>query len=301
MIKSLPEPITRHSGAKIDLDGVSSHLVQAGDQQFIFMKFDHDVDVPEHSHEAQWGIVLNGEVELSIEGKPRVLRKGDTYFIEKDQLHSARIKKGYQDLTLFDHANRYEPESNAAQKSQSVDKLTTDRTVLRKMTVEDAVPLLALVERNRKTLLKHFGRHYKDMLTTDQVRHFIVANEVKWNERTELNFGIWRYDSLVGVMMIKNCDWWHCKCELAYYLDEELHGKGIMTEVMKRTISFCFEELKMEKLNLRTALDNYASQKVATRNGFEFEGVRKKDFKRVSGEIVDTNNYGITKEAYESH
>ncbi len=102
-----PEIITKHPHADIPIDGVTSHLVQAGHQQFIFMQFDNDVEVPEHFHAAQWGIVLEGEMELNIGGQKRNLKKGDTYFIEKNVLHSAKIKKGYTDLTLFDQPDRY--------------------------------------------------------------------------------------------------------------------------------------------------------------------------------------------------
>ena len=102
-----PEIITKHNNADIPIDGVESYLIQARQQQFIFMEFDRDIEVPEHSHNAQWGVVLDGKMELTIAGQPRILKKGDTYYIDKDVKHSAKIKKGYKDLTLFDQADRY--------------------------------------------------------------------------------------------------------------------------------------------------------------------------------------------------
>ena len=102
-----PKLIAQHPAADILIDGLSSHLIQAGAQQFVFMQFEDDVVVAEHSHEAQWGVVLEGTMALTIEGERRTLLKGDTYFIDKDVPHSAIIKKGYSDLTLFDQADRY--------------------------------------------------------------------------------------------------------------------------------------------------------------------------------------------------
>ncbi len=102
-----PDLINNHPEAKIPFEGVSSRLVQAGDQQFIFMEFSKDVEIPPHSHNAQWGVVLKGEMEITINGKTRILRKGDSYSIDKDIVHSAKIKKGYKDLTLFDQSDRY--------------------------------------------------------------------------------------------------------------------------------------------------------------------------------------------------
>ena len=80
------------------------------------MSFENDVEVPEHSHEAQWGAVLDGEVELTIDGKKHTLTKGDTYFIPKDVMHSAKIKKGYKDLTFFNQKDRYKVKSNFSKK-----------------------------------------------------------------------------------------------------------------------------------------------------------------------------------------
>lgn len=105
--KLFPEIIDRHPNADIPIDGLISKLIQAGNQQFVFMEFEEDIEVADHTHNAQWGVVLEGEMELTIQGVPRTLGKGDSYYIEKDVVHSAKIKKGYKDLTLFDQKDRY--------------------------------------------------------------------------------------------------------------------------------------------------------------------------------------------------
>ncbi len=106
-----PNIITGLPAAELPIAGVSSHLFQGEHQQFIFMTFDQDVTVPEHSHQAQWGVVLDGRIELTIGGECRVLGKGDTYFIPKDVPHGARIEKGYKDLTFFNQKDRYAPKT----------------------------------------------------------------------------------------------------------------------------------------------------------------------------------------------
>ena len=104
-----PEIITSLPAADLPIAGVTSYLFQGEEQQFIFMTFDKDVEVPEHSHEAQWGVVLDGQIHLTIGGESRVFNKGDTYFIPKGVEHSARIQRGYKDLTLFKQKDRYRP------------------------------------------------------------------------------------------------------------------------------------------------------------------------------------------------
>lgn len=102
-----PEIVTKNHSADIPIEGVESYLIQARQQQFIFMEFSIDVEVAEHSHNAQWGLVLDGEIDLTIAGQQKTYKKGDNYYIEKSVKHSAKIKKGYKDLTLFDQADRY--------------------------------------------------------------------------------------------------------------------------------------------------------------------------------------------------
>jgi quercetin dioxygenase-like cupin family protein len=107
--KFFPGIVTELPEADIPIKGVHSYLFQGETKQIIFMEFSEDVDVPEHSHEAQWGAVLDGEIELTIDNKKSIFHKGDTYYIPKGVNHSARIKKGFKDITLFDQKERYKP------------------------------------------------------------------------------------------------------------------------------------------------------------------------------------------------
>ncbi len=100
IIKNLPQ-------AGIPIEGITAYLLQGENQQVVFMSFDKDVSVPEHSHAAQWGVVLDGESELTIGGKLHVHKKGDTYYIPKDVPHSGKLKAGYKDVTLFNQKDRY--------------------------------------------------------------------------------------------------------------------------------------------------------------------------------------------------
>ena len=106
----LPEMIRGLPQADIPIEGLTSRLLQCENHQAVFMSFEKDVEVSEHSHEAQWGVVLDGEIELIIKGTKKIYRKGDSYFIPKDIPHSAHIKAGYKDLTLFNQKDRYKVE-----------------------------------------------------------------------------------------------------------------------------------------------------------------------------------------------
>jgi len=71
------------------------------------MEFASDVDLPAHSHAAQVGFVLEGKIELVIDGKKKTYTKGDRYYIPEGVPHSGRIYAGYADITFFNEAGRY--------------------------------------------------------------------------------------------------------------------------------------------------------------------------------------------------
>ncbi len=102
-----PEPILTLPEADIPLPGIKAYLSQGSDHQIIFMNFSEEVELPEHAHEAQWGIVLEGKIEMTIDGKTEVYQKGDRYFIPRGVKHSGRIFAGYADMTFFQQKNRY--------------------------------------------------------------------------------------------------------------------------------------------------------------------------------------------------
>ncbi len=107
MSEIFPEPIKNLSEVDIPLEGVKAYLSQSESHQIIFMEFGGDVEVPEHSHESQWGIVLEGRIDLSIDGVKKTYTRGDRYFIPKGIKHSAKIYAGYADITFFDQKERY--------------------------------------------------------------------------------------------------------------------------------------------------------------------------------------------------
>lgn len=102
-----PEMITTLPIPDLPMEGVKAFLLQGEDRQVIFWEFEQDVDVPEHTHEAQWGAILAGEIELTIDGTKHVFKRGDTYYVPPDVKHSAKIKKGYKDVTVFGQKDRY--------------------------------------------------------------------------------------------------------------------------------------------------------------------------------------------------
>ena len=69
MSEVFPDPIKNLPEADIPLEGIKAYISQSYTHQIIFMEFAKDVELPEHSHAAQIGIVLEGKIDLTIGGK----------------------------------------------------------------------------------------------------------------------------------------------------------------------------------------------------------------------------------------
>lgn len=102
LISSLPE-------ADIPFDGVRGWLSQGADHQIVFFEIEAIGEVKAHKHGAQWGVVFEGEMELTIGGKTGIYRKGDSYFIPEGVLHSAVFKTKTYVMDFFADKNRYNP------------------------------------------------------------------------------------------------------------------------------------------------------------------------------------------------
>jgi len=110
-ITSLPQ-------ADIAFKGVKGWLSQAKDHQLVFMDIAPIGEVAPHAHGAQWGIVVDGEMELTIDGKKNVYRKGDTYFIPKGTVHSARFGTRTFVIDFFADKNRYKAKKEGVKRKE---------------------------------------------------------------------------------------------------------------------------------------------------------------------------------------
>ncbi|MEV6172128.1 GNAT family N-acetyltransferase [Streptomyces sp. NPDC051954] len=78
---------------------------------------------------------------------------------------------------------------------------------------------------------------------------------------------------LVGIVHLQNTDWRVRASELAYVIAPWARGEGYASEAALATAQWLFNDQKFERLELRTAADNTASQQVAQKIGCISEGV----------------------------
>lgn len=106
-MKDFPPFIRALPAVDVPFEGVTGHLLQGESQQVAFLQFETDAEVPEHSHNAQWELVIAGEVDLTLGGRTATYRAGDSFYIPAGEPHGARVHAGYRSVVFFDQADRY--------------------------------------------------------------------------------------------------------------------------------------------------------------------------------------------------
>jgi quercetin dioxygenase-like cupin family protein len=99
--------IARLPKADIPMAGVNAALLTGAQGQVVFFTLPAGASVPPHSHGEQWGIVVEGEVDLTIDGVERTYGRGDAYYIGDGVVHSAVVKNGCLAIDVFADPQRY--------------------------------------------------------------------------------------------------------------------------------------------------------------------------------------------------
>jgi quercetin dioxygenase-like cupin family protein len=101
IITSLPE-------ADIQFKGIRAWIVQGENTQLVFFEMEPSAVVPEHIHEyPQWGMVIDGEMNLIINGRSLICTKGTEYLIPARAEHYARFHKETRVVDFFSEKSRY--------------------------------------------------------------------------------------------------------------------------------------------------------------------------------------------------
>jgi quercetin dioxygenase-like cupin family protein len=102
-----PETITNLPMADIPLAGVRAWISQAKNHQIVFFDIDPIGEIPPHSHGEQWGIVVEGEMELTIGGTTKRYGPGDSYHIPPGVEHGAVFLSHFRAIDFFADTQRY--------------------------------------------------------------------------------------------------------------------------------------------------------------------------------------------------
>lgn len=167
--------------------------------------------------------------------------------------------------------------------------LKTKRLILKVIDETYGEEVLAYFERN-KELLENWDPKRKDEFYTLEYQRNQLRNDlINIKEDNMAKFWIFLKDDnkIIGTVafnnIIRGC---FQSCHLGYRLDKNELNKGYMTEALKESIEFLFEELKLHRIEANIIPDNKPSLRVVKKLGFYNEGLAKKHLK-INGKWQD--------------
>lgn len=102
---------------------------------------------------------------------------------------------------------------------------------------------------------------------------------------------------VIGTIGLMNISRPNCSAEIGYSLNRKYWNRGLMTEALQAMLKYCFEELKLNRIEAQHEVENPASGAVMRHAGMRREGtLRERIYNK--GEFRDMELYSILKEEF---
>jgi len=157
-----------------------------------------------------------------------------------------------------------------------------------------------LIQDNKSHIENTFPVTVANCSDLQKTKEFLRKNAQKQLKKEGYYFYIRNTETekLIGYTCIKNVNLDILKCELAYFIDAQFEGKGIISRTIAQILTYCFKELNMNKVFICTSKINAGSQRIALKHGFQKEGVLRQEFKNGQGILEDIVYFGLLQTDY---
>ncbi|MCX3264766.1 GNAT family N-acetyltransferase [Pedobacter agri] len=169
--------------------------------------------------------------------------------------------------------------------------LETERLILREHALADADALFAM--RTNETVMKYIDRERpRDLL---EIKTFISTFNEGFENGDNLAWVIALKENpnqMIGSIGYWRTDYANHRAEIGYMLHPDYWRKGIISEALKRTIDFGFEDMNLHTIKANINVENDASRQMLIKHGFIREAHFKQDY-YFRGQFLDSEIYGL--------
>ena len=169
-----------------------------------------------------------------------------------------------------------------------------ENIILKQIELKDAADIFNTINSQRDYLRKwlQFVDFTKEL--KDSQSFILSAINVPVDER-EFLFVIHYNNYFAGLIGFKDTDKLNRKTEIGYWLSENYQKKGIITESVKALLHFAFDELNINRVQIKCAVGNTPSKNIPKRLGFKFEGIERDGELLVDNQFTDIEVYSLIK------
>lgn len=165
---------------------------------------------------------------------------------------------------------------------------------LKQIELSDAKDIFETLNSQRE----HFGKWLPFVEHTQRVEDtegFIKAMLSLPEEKRELTFTIQYNGKFVGLAGFRDTDKANLKTEIGYWLSEHYQKRGIVTQSVAALCRLVFDEIGLNRIQIRCATGNIASKNIPKRLGFTLEGVERDGELLTGGLFTDLEVYSLLK------
>ncbi|WP_245943583.1 GNAT family N-acetyltransferase [Pedobacter nutrimenti] len=154
--------------------------------------------------------------------------------------------------------------------------------------------LFEVIDRNRAHLSR-FLSWVEDMERPGHVKSYLQNCELLYRERKEVSFVIKNKDKVCGRIGLHHLNLQNKSGAIGYWLDKQAQGQGIITKSCRTLMAYGFNELGLNRIELKAATENAGSRAVPVRLGFTQEGILRQA-ELVNGKFLDLVLYAFLKQ-----
>ena len=158
----------------------------------------------------------------------------------------------------------------------------------------DAENLCRMMTSNADILNRFFTKTLSQNQSVENSRLYISKKAKEIEQKLEFTYAIrHKNNRVVGLVILKDIHWDTGEGELAYCLDKNHQGKGIISQSVKNIALLAFEELKLKKLKIFAHKSNIASIRVAEKTGFLWIKTLSKSYQPPNEASLDMELYEL--------
>ncbi len=168
-----------------------------------------------------------------------------------------------------------------------------DKLSLKMPKLEDAKSIFTIIDKDRA----HIGNWLywvEKTLSPKDTEANIVERIEKFNNKEAASFYAVYENQWIGSVGFISLDKKNNEGEIGYWILSDFEGKGLMTECVKASIKYGFEELGLNRIVIKCNSKNTKSAAIPKRLGFTLEGTLREN-RLVKDEYHDTFIFGLLK------
>lgn len=172
-----------------------------------------------------------------------------------------------------------------------------EEIILKHIRASNAPEIFKLTNESRESLREWLP--WVDGTKTEEDSLQFIQNALgEYDAKKGLHCGIFFHGELVGMISFNSINWANRIGFIGYWLASGEEGQGIMTRAVRGLIDYAFQELDINRIDIRAAYENKRSRAIPERLGFKQEGIiRQAEW--LYDHYVDHVIYGLLRSDWE--